>query len=50
MPTATVDAVDLGHELTGSGPRALLLNGSGATRERSAPRRSLVGPPTGAGW
>jgi len=43
MPTAHIDDIDLAYKLSGSGPRVLFLNGSGATLERSAPLLGLFG-------
>ena len=43
MPTARIDGVDLAYERTGSGPRVLFCNGSGATLEGARPLVSLVG-------
>jgi len=43
LPTARIDDVELAYELSGSGPRVLFCNGSGATLEGSRPLVSLVG-------
>ncbi len=43
MPTAHVNGVDLAYEVAGSGPRLLLINGSGMTMERGRPVLSLLG-------
>jgi 3-oxoadipate enol-lactonase len=43
LPTAHIDGVDLNYERTGSGPRLLFLNGSGATLDRSRPLLGLFG-------
>ena len=43
MPTARIDGVDLAHERTGSGPRVLFCNGSGATMAGARPLTSLIG-------
>jgi 3-oxoadipate enol-lactonase len=43
VPTTRVNGVDLAYELSGSGPRLLLLNGSGMTMESGRPLLDLVG-------
>jgi pimeloyl-ACP methyl ester carboxylesterase len=43
MPIAHVDGTDLAYERSGSGPRVLFCNGSGATLEGSRPLLSLIG-------
>jgi len=43
MPTAHVDGVDLAYELRGTGPRLLVLLGSGMTLAGARPLLSLVG-------
>jgi len=43
MPTAPVNDVDLAYEVSGSGPRLLFINGSGATMA-GAPVAALFGP------
>jgi len=43
MPIARVDGVDLAYERTGSGPRVLFCNGSGATLESTRPLLGLFG-------
>jgi len=43
MPTTYVNGVDLAYELSGSGPRLVLLNGSGMTMESGRPLLDLVG-------
>lgn len=43
MPTARIDEVELAYELSGSGPRVLFCNGSGATLEGSRPLVATVG-------
>jgi len=41
LPIAHVNGVDLAYELTGSGPRVLLLNGSGMTMDSGRPLLDL---------
>ena len=43
MPTVRVDHTELAYELSGSGPRVLFCNGSGATLEGSRPLVSAMG-------
>jgi len=43
VPIAHVDGVDLAYEVSGSGPRVLFCNGSGATLEGARPLVSLIG-------
>jgi 3-oxoadipate enol-lactonase len=43
MPSTYVNGVDLAYELSGSGPRLLLLNGSGMTMESGRALLGLVG-------
>jgi len=43
LPFAHVNGVDLAYEMAGSGPRLLLLNGSGTTMDTTGPLRSLLG-------
>ena len=45
MPTATLNGIDLYYEVSGSGPRLLFLNGSGATLATTG---ALVAPLTAA--
>jgi len=43
LPTARIDDVELAYELSGSGPRVLFCNGSGATLDSSRPLVSIMG-------
>jgi len=43
LPTARIDGIDLAYERSGSGPRVLYCNGSGATLAGSRPLVSLIG-------
>jgi pimeloyl-ACP methyl ester carboxylesterase len=43
MPSAHVNGVDLAYEVSGSGPRLLFVNGSGATMDSAAPLLTRFG-------
>ena len=43
MPTTRIDGIDLVYERSGSGPRVLFCNGSGATLAATGALRTLIG-------